>query len=81
MRIDKDPGTDVVPQLFYLALRIGRLLVHFVSTPLTDDGNLMKTTEIIEPNTREFWQKGVRACAGKDYQVGLSPGSEKPNDL
>jgi hypothetical protein len=41
----------------------------------------MKTTEIIEPNKREFWHEAVTAYADMGQQCGLSPGSEKPNDF
>lgn len=48
---------------------------------MTDDANFMKKIETVEPNTREFWQKPVRALAITGRQDGLIPGSEKPNDF
>jgi len=47
--------------------------------PLTDDGNLMKTKEIIKSKRCEFWQSEVTAYAGAAHQGGLKPGSEKIN--
>jgi hypothetical protein len=67
--------------VFYPEIDLSWLIVLFPTSQLTGDGNLMTTTEIIEPKTRKFWLKAATAYTGKGDQGGLKPRNEKLNDL